>query len=317
MTEALGRIALGGRTIKSQSLLVATLLLCLWAKPSLALPLFGIEASLGYEYNDNVIYSPVTTEEGKDYSSKASVKLSFDPKFADWLSASFSCLALSDQYRSRPDYDTSGQYGEAQLMMRVFPADYVCLIAGSSAYKIGDQTYYCNKLISIQNMLDISMSGDFYTTIYFDNNVEGYSDALYEPLNNRSGTLGLKQNITKRFYVSAYSMDSTAATEDLSFLEACGSAGLTFGGPDSAELSLTASLSKRAYKEASTLLVAKREDDKASVSLSITKNVYKNISFNLIYTYTRNECNLKQSEARQGYASYTENIVGAALALKL
>lgn len=276
------------------------------------------EAVIGYEYNNNVIYSEIATDEGADYITSGYLRASLSPFFSDAFSIKLGGYVDFSDYQKRPKYNTHGQSADITLMYRPLWFNYFYLMLGSSGYTIGDQTDSSKKTSSIQYIFDITASSRFWTTLFLDRADESYTDPTYKPLGGPSTTIGIKQNISEHLYLLAKSADHMAGEDDLSYGETSGTIGIDGIAAPWFGISGAVSVGETKYKEPWFFPpFKKREDRFVSGFLSLSREIAANLTLEIEYTYMNNRCNLKVEETRQGYASYNQSALRALLAFKI
>jgi len=280
--------------------------------------LFELETSVGYEYNNNVIYSEIATEEGADYLTSGALSIAITPFSSDLFSIKMGGNINFNDYQKRSDFNTHGQSADLTLMCHPLGPNYLYLVLDTSAYAIGEQTNYSRKASSVQYIFDITASSRFWTTLFLDRADETYSDPTYKPLAGPSTTLGIKQNLADWLYLLAKSVDYKAEEEDFSYKETSGTIGVAGVAAPWFRISGAVSAGETKYKEPwSVLPVKKREDAYVSGFLALSRDIAANLSLEIEYSYMNNRCNLKVEETRQGYASYNQSALKAMLAFKI
>lgn len=280
--------------------------------------LFGFEASIGYEQNDNVVYSPITTKEGEDLLSSTRFTAHVSPKILENLFAKVSGTLDFATYRNMPQYNTGGSNGELSLMYNPFGLNYLYLILNSSTYDIGKETNYFDKSTSLQYIFDVSGRSYYWTTIYVNRGDASYSSSSYEALSNGTVGVGIKQNVTDWLYLLFESTLLKARADDLSFSQNKGELGIDLINPALADISLYVSYNEKNYLEASDVYTeTRRKDAEVASGVSVEKEVFPKTFLRVNYGYTNNRCNLDVDEARLGYASFIQQYLGATMTFKI
>jgi hypothetical protein len=277
-----------------------------------------IDASVGLEHSDNVIYTPISGAGGEDSIQRAGVGISLNPKITDWLEATVGIDFDTNHYTVRPDFNTTGIGADLTLMWNPIGPNYIYALAGGSSYTIGNKSPYSSASLGLQYIFDVTGSGWFWTTIYMDKFGEAYTEVVYEALNSQTDTFGIKQNLTEWFYVGTERKTSRAEDDDLSYEEGTASVGIEGSIPLIFSFSLGVEAKNRHYLESSMPgVLPKREDRQAYAFISLSRELLPSVSISSFVSSTVNECNLPASQTRQGYGSYNENVVNLSLNFRI